>query len=103
MYMNISFKAWLKQYRLNFDKREAQKEYLSIHKNMDNFDLMSEESDVDHQDAEKSRMEKNLDEWEYLTEDDIECSDDEESYYEDDGSSYEDDHGADMDSSRMLR
>ena len=44
-----------------------------------------------------------MEEWEYLTEDDIECSDDEESYYDDDDGSYDDDDGDDPDSSRMLR
>jgi len=99
MYMNISFKAWLNQYKLNLDKRTQEKEYLKAHTNMDNFDLLSEDSYV-NMDPEDAKSQKTMEEWEYHTEDDIECSDDEESYYEDDGSFQEDE---DPDSSRMLK
>jgi hypothetical protein len=77
-----------------------EKEILKSNHGMDNFDLLSEESYV-NMDREDAKSLKNAEEnWEYKTEDDIECSEDEESYYESDGS-YEE--GKDMDSSRMLR
>lgn len=85
MYMNISFKAWLNQFRVNSEKREAEKEYLQAHTNMDNFDLLSEDSHSD------KKSQKELEEWYYLTDQDIECSSDEESYYEED--SNDDDEG----------
>ena len=55
------------------------------------------------------QSERDKDEWEYLTEEDFEVSDNEQSYYEEDSNDEDDDDddddedGEDADSSRMLR
>lgn len=62
--MKISFKAWNKQYTINLDKRKREQEYLRENTNMDNFDLLSEGSDVDL-DPDNARNRKEEEEWEY--------------------------------------
>ena len=42
--MNISFKAWMNMYKINLEKRNAERNYMKEHTNMDNFDLLSEDS-----------------------------------------------------------